>query len=126
MYSIITKNDFINEFRSFGRMKTTPNGEGNFTEDALEALFDWLEEVGNDLPHGYAEIGIELDVIGLCCQFSEYVSALEAVRDIDRDDYRDIVSNNDEETAEENALDWLMDQTTVIDFDGGIIIDSEF
>ena len=123
MYSIITKNDFINEFRSFGRMKTTPNGEGNFTEDGLDALFDYLEELDAEYP----DLGIELDVIGLCCQFSEYASALEAVRDINVDVYRDIVSNNDDETAEDNAFDWLMEQTTVIYFDGGgVIIDSEF
>lgn len=38
----------------------------NFSYEGLEVLFDYLEECENDLGEEY-----ELDVIALCCDFSE-------------------------------------------------------
>lgn len=49
-------NDFEREFNNCGR-------ENQFSHDGLKALFDFLEEVSPDS---------ELDVIAICCEFSEY------------------------------------------------------
>ena len=121
MYSYVTFSDFVDTFRAAGRLRTSDGGEGNFTYDALRALFDYLEEVEESTVEE-----MEFDPIALCCQFSQYEDAADAVHAIDRDVYRDVMENNDPETAEENLLDWLRDQTTVVEFDGGIFIDSEF
>ena len=60
----------------------------------------------------------ELDVVSIRCDFTEYDSALEAAKDhgleVDEDD--------DEDEQEENALEYLRESTTVIEFQGGVII----
>jgi len=118
MYSYVTFSDFVDTFRAMGRLRTRDGGEGNFTYDALRALFDYLEELEYDIGED-----MQLDPIALCCQFSQYEDAADAVHAVDRDVYREVMENND---PEESLLDWLRDQTTVIKFNGGIIIDSEF
>ena len=59
IYSSVDFVDFKNAFRRHGRMDNFPN--------TLEALFDYLDELSNEL-----EGGLELDVISICCEFSEY------------------------------------------------------
>ena len=72
-----------------------------FSYEGLGALFDWLEELAEDTDTPY-----ELDVIGLCCEFTEY-SDLEEIKQA----YNTI-----------NTIDDLHDRTNAIVFDGGIII----
>ena len=84
------------------------NRGNNFSCSGLEALFNWLEECYEDGDGGeYA-----LDVIGLCCDFTEYPSAKEALKE-----YGEDVSEYDG-----LGVEWLQDRTTVIPFDTGIII----
>ena len=64
MYSIINKYDFTRAFDIMGR------GD-NFTYHGLRALFEWLEECFHE------DYGIELDVIALCCDFTQYESIEE-------------------------------------------------
>jgi len=52
--------DFTNAFRDMGR-------ENQFSYDGLEALYNYLITVEEDLGQE-----IELDVIGLCCDYAEY------------------------------------------------------
>ena len=55
----------INEFQFQDAFKSIrPN---NFSYDGLKALYDYLEQLGEDIGEE-----IELDVIGLCCEYSEY------------------------------------------------------
>ena len=115
IFQTVTSDDFVRAFDEANRSE-------NFTIAGRLALFDYLEDYSDELSGG-----MQLDVIGLCCQFSEYNSACLAVGDINPDACREIMSNNNDETAEdEEALEWLRDRTTVIEFDGGVIIDSEF
>jgi hypothetical protein len=58
MKQTIGLNEFRNAFKAHGRK--------NFTYDGLAVLFDALE----DAEHGREE-EMELDVIGLCCDFVE-------------------------------------------------------
>ena len=51
--------DFVREFELSGREK-------NFSLTGLRALFDYLEELSEDMGSGY-----KLDVICLCCEYSE-------------------------------------------------------
>ena len=54
--TITSAQEFAGEFERMGR------GD-QFSWIALEALFNWLDELPE--PH-------ELDVVGLCCEFAEY------------------------------------------------------
>lgn len=63
----ITEDQFINEFESI-----RPE---NFSIVGLCALYEWLEDMSEDMDKPY-----ELDVIALCCEFSEYAS-LDAIQD---------------------------------------------
>ncbi len=91
----VNEYDFVNEFRAYERE--------NFTREALVALFEYLEDYSED-----TDEPLELDVIGLCCDFSEYESFEEI---------QGAYSN-----LEIDSLDALREHTTVIEFKYGIIV----
>ena len=64
----VSFNDFLEEFEKHGR-------ENQFSYEGKRALFDYLEELSEDLGEP-----IELDIIALCCEFTEYDS-IEAFND---------------------------------------------
>ena len=104
MKQTITRSAFIDAFRDMRR-------EDNFSYDGLCALYDFLEDFGEDTGQE-----VELDVIALYRKFSEYSSALEACENYDFE------PDDDEEDQEDAALDWLRQRTAIITFPGGIII----
>ena len=75
-----------------------------------EALFDFLEEVDPDF---------ELDVVAITCDFTEYESAVECMEDLG---HKTPKFNDNDEEVEEQAIEWLRENTCVIEFTGGIII----
>ena len=85
----------------------------HFTYSGASALVDYLEEIEEDTGEE-----MELDPIGLRCQFTEYKTAREA--------YIDRYGDYPENLTETEALCDLEASTTVIRFDGGIIINSDF
>jgi hypothetical protein len=91
----VNKYDFVNEFRAYERE--------NFTREALRALFEHLEDYSRDTGEDF-----ELDVIGLCCDFTEYESFEEI---------KEAYSN-----LEIDSLDDLRERTAVIEFKYGIVI----
>ena len=99
----------------FERAFVTADMADNFSYHGKKALFEYLEQYEDDTAEQ-----MELDVIGICCDFSEYKSALEALQDYDRGVYES--EEYDDTDAEEKALAWFEDQTTVLSFDGGVII----
>jgi len=130
MYTTTSRNEFIDKFISMGRADTGDGKGGNFTIEGLDALFDYLEQWEDDIGEP-----VEFDPIALCCQFSEYVSAAEAVDDVSpgtvselEADLADVAESKPElfDAVETACNEWLMDHTIVIAFNGGIIIDSEF
>ena len=60
MIRTINEYDFIDAFKKMGR-------ENNFSYDGLVALYEYLEMLEDDTGQS-----IELDVIALCCGFTEY------------------------------------------------------
>lgn len=56
----------------------------NFTLDQFEIMFDHLNECSPDF---------EIDVIGLCCDFSGYESIEDAVKDLGYEDEDELESN---------------------------------
>ena len=95
MYKNINKYDFIKAFHDMGR-------KDQFSYDALTALYEYYDSMEN----------VELDVIAICCDWTEYPTAKEAVTDY----------CNDTDYSESEALDYLNDQTYVITFETGILV----
>jgi hypothetical protein len=87
----------------------------NFSYDGLNALYEWIEELDDS-----CGTDTELDVIALCCEFSEYDSAVDCI-DVAGYDYS-LIEYDEEDTQEAGALEYLQDHTMVITFDSGIII----
>ena len=63
---------------------------------------------------------IEFDAVAIRCDYSEYASALEAAKEYGFEPEEDA----GEEEREQAAIEWLQDQTQVIEFHGGVIIAS--
>ena len=99
----------------FERAFVTAGRKDQFSYDGKKALFEYLEAFEEDTGEE-----IELDVIALCCDYSEYESAIECARDHPFDIDEDL----DEDEQEEAALDYLRYHTSVIEFNTGIIIQS--
>lgn len=87
MKQSINKSQFHDAFRSMGR-------ENQFSYEGKNALFDYLEEYE-------AETGaeIELDVIALCCEYSEYDDLEEFWGAYDKEDYESIEDIENETTV---------------------------
>lgn len=94
MFKTVTQSDFTASFHRMGR--------GNqFSHEGLLALYEFLNEFEDSTGEQ-----IELDVIGICCDFTEYESIDEALL----------------EYGLEN-LDELQDQTFTLQLNnGGLII----
>ena len=109
MKQTINSYEFIEAFRTHGR-------QTQFSYDGLRALFEYLEEMEDGMGGG-----MELDVIALCCDYSEFTSAKEAATEygMTAEDDKD---EQDEDAIEEHALQWLQHRTSVITYDSGIII----
>lgn len=104
--------DFCDAFRNMDR-------DNNFSYDGKKALFDYLEEYEEDCGQE-----IELDVIAICCDFSEYADVQEFIADYG-DKYSPEEYEDDEEFRE-LLLEELQDHTQVIDVDGTAFIIQSF
>ena len=98
----------VNEYQfrdAFVRM----NRQENFSYAGLIALYDYLTDLENDIGEE-----IELDVIALCCDYSEH--DLEGLQ-------REYGHYNGEQwESMEEAITWLEDHTTVIPVDDDRVI----
>lgn len=118
MYKRISQSDFVNEFKSW---ETYAN---NFSWQGLEALYDYFESIAEDM--GYDK-GIELDVVAIYNDYTEYTSAWQAMLEYQPEDMPTVDGEGLDlvelgELEEEAALEWLQDRTSVIEFEGGVII----
>jgi hypothetical protein len=79
------------------------------------ALIEHLEE--------YEEgcgMEIEFDAVAIRCDWHEYQSIFDAADDFGWEWEGD--EDADEDEKERAALDWLMERTQVVEFDGGVIV----
>ena len=115
MKQTVYEHDFINAFQSI-----RPD---NFTYAGLKALYAWFEECA-DLG---AESETELDVIAICCEFTEYETMLECAQEYGYEEVVDLEPHGSvdlievAELEEAQAFEWLQERTTVIKFKGGVI-----
>lgn len=115
MHITVDSTMFVDAFRRMGR-------ENQFSRPALDALFNYLE----DIEQGSGE-EMELDVIALCCDYTEYKTALEAAMKYGYESELNVEDFEDKEEyeceLEDDAYDFLKENTTVIPFDGGFVIE---
>ena len=90
----------------------------NFSYDGLKVLFEYLEEYEMDTGDE-----LELDVIGLCCDFAEATWQTIA-SDYDSSIELDINENDDEQKAQ--VLDFLADQGALIGETSNSIVYRQF
>ena len=102
MKQTITEYQFVDSFRHAGR-------ESQFTVPARRALFEYLEEFEDS-----TGTELELDPVGICCEFSEYPTALDAAQAFG---FKDGIDSKDE-----SPIEWLQNRTQVIEFNGGVVI----
>lgn len=89
----------------------------NFSYKGKRALYDYIVELEEDTGEE-----IELDTVALCCEYTEYDSAMDCIKDAGYPFTFETDDNATDEEKEAAALEWLRDRTQVIEFDGGIII----
>jgi len=58
MYEKLSNHDFVKRFDDYSRSE-------NFSYEGRLALFEYLEECGE------SSLGIELDVVTICCEYTE-------------------------------------------------------
>ena len=95
MKQTINQSAFIDAFHAHDRYD-------QFGYSALCSLFDYLEDIDED---------IELDVIALCCDYS-----VDTVDDI-ANNYSIDIEELDEDEARDAVLEYLNENTSVIDSD---------
>jgi hypothetical protein len=112
MKTTVSAIDFIDSFRRMGR-------NDQFSPAALRALFAHIEDMEQDTGEEY-----ELDVVALCCEWQEFKTALEAGVEYGFDAGEESAKSygHESDSDETEALDWLRDQTQVVEFDGGILV----
>lgn len=99
--------------------------KNNFSYNGKRALYDYLEEYEESTGEE-----VVFDIIALCCEYSEYETTLEAAQEYGYEESVDLEPHGNLDLLEVAALEekqateWLEDRTTVITFDGGIIIQS--
>lgn len=90
-------NDFRDAFRMYNRLD-------NFTREGMGVLFDYLEEYSEDTGEN-----IELDVIALCCDYSE-ANAGDIISDYNLE-FDDTMT---EEELKDIAREYLEENTCII------------
>ena len=102
MKQTVSEYQFVDSFRHAGR-------ETQFSVPARLALFAHLEQFEEE-----SGKELELDPVGICCEFAEYPSALSAAEAYG---FKDGIDSKDE-----TPLEWLQNRTQVVEFEGGIVI----
>ncbi|MBK5247496.1 MAG: hypothetical protein JJE49_09560 [Peptostreptococcaceae bacterium] len=93
MKQTINESDFRTAFARMDRAD-------QFSYDGLTSLFDYLEEMEEETGEQ-----IELDVIALCCEYTEYENLEAFWADYDKDEYPDFDAIRDVTTVIENSTE---------------------
>ena len=97
----VNQYDFEQAFRSHGRFG---GDHDNFSYEALQLLFEYFEELEDS-----CDTEIELDVIAICCDFTEATKA-ELVSDYEIE----LNSLNTEDEDEDEVSAYLQDNTSYV------------
>lgn len=99
---------FKEAFREMDRMD-------NFSYQGLDALYEYLEDCSEATGEN-----VELDVVGLCCDFNE-----ETYQDIAENHSIDVADHDDDETKEA-VVNYLEDRTCIVYTGAETVLFQEF
>ena len=105
---------FISRFEDYKRVETAENKNGNFSYKGLRALFEYLDNLSEEIGEN-----IKLDVIALCCEYSEYKNLDEFLKDYSSADYERKEDETDEDFYK-RVEEAISDNTTLIRFEDDI------
>ena len=108
MKQTVNFSSFVDAFHAYDRYE-------QFGYKALQAIFEHIESYEADTGEEQ-----ELDVIAICCEFATFPTALAAASEYGLKSC--LNDDADEDDKENEALEYLLDSTTVIEFDGGIVV----
>ncbi len=92
--------------------------KNQFSYDGKSALFDYLEEYEES-----TDTEINLDIIALCCEYTEYESVKDYLQNYDTDE--ELETYEEVEEFDKAVLQEISNKTTLIDVEGeGFIIQS--
>jgi hypothetical protein len=97
MKTTVSQSDFHDAFRAYDRLE-------NFSYEGRELLFEMLESIEEDTGEE-----MELDVIAICCDYSE-----ETPKDIAANYSIDISECDDDDEIMETVMEYLNDNTMVV------------
>ena len=109
MYETVNQSRFLDVFR-----QVRPN---QFSRNALVALFDYLDALEQELGEE-----TEFDPIALCCDWTEYADPVGAAEAYDWKAPEIPEGEERDDTSDRKALEFLQDNTHVIDFEGGVLV----
>lgn len=109
MKETVTESRFLQAFKTL-----RPN---NFSRPALVALFDYLDQLEQDLGEEQ-----ELDVIAICCDWTEYADPIEAAEAYGWEAPEIPEGEERDDTSDRKALEFLQDNTHVVEFEGGVLV----
>lgn len=90
----------------------------NWSPAGARALVEYLEDIESS-----EGVELELDVVAIRCDYSEYDSAWEAAIEYGYEPNPTLGEEaQDDDDRELDALDWLTDHTAVIKFPCGVIV----
>jgi len=98
----------VTVFRFRDAFKQSDTYKNNFSYEGLHALFEYFEELEDDIGEE-----IELDVVAICCDYTEYGS-LEEFKD-DYGSWCDNITVSMATNAAEITLDDIREETVVIE-----------
>jgi hypothetical protein len=114
MKQTITESRFHEAFHNAGRAD-------QFSRAARSALFEYLEgcEAGGE--------EMELDVVAICCDFSEHANAIEWAKDYFGDNDATLSglglgADASEDQIEAAATEYIQEHGILLAFDGGIVV----
>lgn len=105
----LSKSSFIDEFKQSSR-------KDQFSYEALEAIFDYLEEYSDSTGEP-----VEFDMVGICCEWAEaHWSEIATDHGILFDD------EMTEEDKQEAVSDFLCDETQFVELSDGKFVYVQF
>lgn len=115
MYKIMSVWDMQKEFNIYGR-------ENYFSDEGLEAIDNYYSDCFPD-----EEIGIEFDVVAICCDWNEYGCGVVLGFDDFINDFGYLIDDEEAEELEEKRkidaiFETLEDKTYCIELENGNIL----
>ena len=108
MIQTISQNEFINYFMD------SETYRNNFSYEGKKALFNYFEELEESIGEQ-----IEFNMVAVCCEYSEYENLKEAYSVYEG---HGMSEEELEEVSEDDMQTYFEDNTQLIEFDSGIII----